>query len=335
MHQDIFQEVISFFSAHLPKSSPRICVAISAGGDSVALFQILKECASQIPLQKLGIIHVNHHLREGESDGDAAFVKKMAENAGVEFFCKDLDPPSFGIGLEEWGRIERYKFFSQIRETGGFDYIATGHTADDQAETVLLRLIRGCGLKGLSAIMPKRNDGIIRPMLTISRSRLRDFLAQRKIDFREDSSNKDLRFKRNWVRHELLARMVEQNPQTVMNLAHIADHARRSFAHFEPIFNTWRADNVAYENDGGFLILKAGLHDTSIASEALAEIFREKKISFDCRHINEVFENISKYSRIFLLRGGWCYSSVKESLKFSPSITVLKASFKISCKTIR
>jgi len=327
MQSDIYQEVISFFKTYFPHSSPRVCVAVSGGGDSVALFHILKECASQIPLQKLGIIHVNHHLRGKESNGDAELVKKLACHAVVDFYCKDLRPPFASSGLEEWGRKERYAFFSQIIEKNGFDYIATGHTADDQAETVLLRLMRGCGLKGLCAIAPTRNDGIIRPLLTISRSRLRDFLAQEKIDFTEDSSNKDLRFKRNWVRHELLARMVEQFPQTVLNLTSIADHARRSFASIGPIINTWKADNVTYENDGGFLILKTGLHDTSIAAEALAEIFREKKISFDCHHINEVFENISKNSKIFLLRGGWCYSSLKESLKFSPSISVLKARF--------
>jgi tRNA(Ile)-lysidine synthetase-like protein len=327
MQSDIFQEVISFFKTYFPHSSPRVCVAVSGGGDSVALFHILKECASQIPLQKLGIIHVNHHLRGKESDGDAALVKKLAEHAGVDFYCKDLRPPSASSGLEEWGRLERYAFFSQIQEKNGFKYIATGHTADDQAETVLLRLMRGCGLKGLCAIAPTRNDGIMRPLLTISRSRLRDFLAQEKIEFTEDSSNKDLRFKRNWVRHELLARMVEQSPQTVLNLTSIADHARRSFALIGPIINTWKANNVTYENDGGFLILKTGLHDTPIAAEALAEIFREKKIPFDCRHINEVFENISKNSKVFLLRGGWCYSSLKESVKFSPSISVLKARF--------
>jgi tRNA(Ile)-lysidine synthetase-like protein len=328
MQSDIYQEVISFFKTYFPHSSPRVCVAVSGGGDSVALFHILKECASQIPLQKLGIIHANHHLRGKESDGDAALVKKLAEHAGVDFYCKDLRPPSVSSGLEEWGRLERYAFFSQIQEKNGFDYIATGHTADDQAETVLLRLMRGCGLKGLCAISPIRNDGIIRPLLTISRSQLRDFLVQGKIDFREDSSNKDLRFNRNWVRHELLARMVEQSPKTVLNLTSIADHARRSFAIIGPIINTWKAHNVAYEHDGGFLILKTGLHDTPIAAEALAEIFREKKISFDCRHINEVFENSSKNSRIFLLRGGWCYYSLKESLEFSPSISVLKARLK-------
>ena len=137
--------------------------------------------------------------------------------------------------------------------------------------------MRGCGLKGLCAIAPTRNDGIIRPLLTISRSRLRDFLAQEKIDFTEDSSNKDLRFKRNWVRHELLARMVEQFPQTVLNLTSIADHARRSFASIEPIINTWKADNVTYENDGGFLILKTGLHDTSIAAGSLPKFSGKKK----------------------------------------------------------
>ena len=329
MQPDIFQEVISFFNTYFPNSSPRVCVAVSGGGDSVALFHILKECAPQIPLQKLGVIHVNHHLRGRESDGDAALVKNIAEQAGVDFYCKDLRRlPAASSGLEEWGRLERYAFFSQIQEKNGFDYIATGHTADDQAETVLLRLMRGCGLKGLCAIAPIRNDGIIRPMLTISRSQLRDFLAQKKMDFREDSSNKDLRFKRNWVRHELLARMVEQAPQTVLNLTSIADSARRSFAGIQPIINTWKAHNVADEHDGGFLILKTGLQDTPIAAEALAEIFRKKKISFDCRHINEIFENSSKNSRIFLLRGGWCYYSLKESLNFSPSISVLKARFK-------
>ena len=116
MQSDIYQEVISFFKTYFPHSSPRVCVAVSGGGDSVALFHILKECASQIPLQKLGIIHVNHHLRGKESNGDAELVKKLACHAVVDFYCKDLRPPFASSGLEEWGRKERYAFFSQIIE---------------------------------------------------------------------------------------------------------------------------------------------------------------------------------------------------------------------------
>jgi len=90
--------------------------------------------------KRLSIVHVNHRLRGGESDADALFVKNMAQGAGLEFFLKELEKPPGMTGLEEWGRRERYAFFSRIRETEGFSFIATGHTADDQAETVLMRI---------------------------------------------------------------------------------------------------------------------------------------------------------------------------------------------------
>ena len=124
--------------------------------------------------------------------------------------------------LEATARKLRYQFLRSLVASGQVDRVAVGHTADDQAETVLMRLIRGAGPQGLAAIQPTLPGGIIRPLITVRVKDLRAWLHKRGVVWREDSSNQDLRLRRNLVRHELLPSLVKINPSIVKNLAHTA-----------------------------------------------------------------------------------------------------------------
>jgi tRNA(Ile)-lysidine synthase len=278
----------------------------------------------RLGIQRLGIIHVNHRLRGTESDADALFVKNMADGAGAEFFIKELEKPQGTAGLEEWGRRERYAFFSHIRETERFSFIATGHTADDQAETVLMRIMRGCGLKGLRSLLPVREDGVIRPLLAVSRHSLRAWLAERKIEFREDSSNEDIRFKRNWIRRDVLPNIAAESPTAVKRIAQMADHARIGWNILQPVIKNWMACNVVRKSEVCSILLKSGLDDRAIAEEALAEFFREKEIPFERRHIISLLSNASRTTGTFLLPAGWRYSCAADIVEFFKGDNSLK-----------
>ncbi|MGB7567522.1 MAG: tRNA lysidine(34) synthetase TilS [Chitinivibrionales bacterium] len=326
MHPDgICEEVAVFFRSFLPDSPKSVCVAVSGGGDSVALFRVLDSLKERLRIGRLAVVHVNHRLRGSESDADALFVKNLARDAGADFFMKELEKPQGIAGLEEWGRRERYAFFSRVRETERFTFIATGHTADDQAETVLMRLMRGCGLKGLRSLLPVREDGVIRPLLTVPRESLRDWLAEREIGFREDSSNTDLRFKRNWIRSEVLPAIVAKSPDAVNRIARTADHARTAWNALRPIIDAWTESNVTRENKGRYAVSKSGLVGTAIAEEAIAEFFRDKEIPFERRHITALFSNASRTNGTFLLPGGWRYSCAGDIVEFFKGNNSLKA----------
>jgi tRNA(Ile)-lysidine synthase len=321
MHPDeICEEVMVFFRSFISEPSPNVCVAVSGGSDSVALFWALHSLKERLGFQRLAIVHVNHHLRGSESDADALFVKNMALGAGADFFIKDLEKPQSKAGLEEWGRRERYAFFSRIRETERFSFIATGHTADDQAETVLMRITRGCGLKGLRSLLPVRDDGVIRPLLTISRQGLRAWLAKRKIEFREDSSNEDVRFKRNWIRQEVLPNIIAKSPNAVKRIAQMADHARIGWNILQPLIKNWTANNVVCKKPGRYALLKSGLTDRAIAEEAIAEFFRGKEIPFERRHIVSLLSNAARTNGTFLLPAGWRYSCTVDIVEFFKNI---------------
>jgi tRNA(Ile)-lysidine synthase len=188
-HDIIFKNVIDFFDTHIPPApqGKSICAAVSGGCDSVALFYALFALRDRLGITRLGIAHVNHRLRGAESDADAAFVKEMGVKAIVPFHEKILGPRPPRGGMEEWARAERYGFFRNLCTAEGYDYIATGHTADDQAETVFMRIMRGSGLKGLCAIAPVREDHVIRPLLNINRASLCAWLKEKDNHVRPNS----------------------------------------------------------------------------------------------------------------------------------------------------
>jgi tRNA(Ile)-lysidine synthase len=206
----------------------RIIAAVSGGPDSVCLLEILL----QLNLPVSGIAHLNHKLRGEESDADESFVEQLARQHALPFFVQAAAP--FSRNLEQSARRARQQFFRQLLQEGKADRIALGHTRDDQAETVLLRLLRGSGLRGVAGILPVTKEGLIRPLFDVTRAQIEAFLHGNNIPYRQDRSNLDPRFTRNRVRHDLLPKLAaEYNPNIRSALAHFADTAREDEALLE------------------------------------------------------------------------------------------------------
>ena len=181
-------------------------MAVSGGADSVALLRLFEELHGELGIT-LCVLHFNHQLRGTDSGADEAFVKSLTGARGLECFTETADVAAIAKqrhwNLEDAARRLRYQFFDTVISRGAADWVATAHTADDQAETVLARMIRGTGLAGLSSIHPVRGK-IIRPLIGVRRDDLRSFLAERKQEWREDATNRDTQRLRARVRHRLL-----------------------------------------------------------------------------------------------------------------------------------
>lgn len=200
-------------------------VAVSGGADSVCLLHVLRELAPRWDL-RLHVLHVNHRLRGAESDRDAEFVCDLAAQFGFPYAVDERGLDRTGGNLEEAAREARLAFFARIIGNGQIQSVATGHTRSDQAETVLFRFLRGAGTAGLAGIRPVTSSGLVRPLLEIDREEVLAYLRERGIAWREDSTNRDVRFDRNRIRHELMPQLARDwNPALPQMLAQVADWA--------------------------------------------------------------------------------------------------------------
>ncbi len=201
-------------------------VAVSGGADSVALLDFLAT-GSGLGL-RLVVAHVNHGLRGAEADADERFVRGLAERYGLTMATTRADVRALSrqrrLSLEEAGREARYAFFEAVAGQYGATRIALAHHRDDQAETVLMRLIRGAGVDGLSGMRPRSGDGrYVRPLLSVTRRAIVGYLRKKGLAWQEDASNQDQRFLRNRVRHELLPLLASYNPAIAERLAATAE----------------------------------------------------------------------------------------------------------------
>src|SRR5215831_19836384 len=175
------------------EAGQRAGVAVSGGADSVCLLHVLRELAPRWNLH-LTVLHLNHKLRGRESDEDADFVRCLAAGLNLPLQIREADLRNSGDNLEQAAREARRAFFAESMAAHKLDRIATGHTPTDQAETVLFRFLRGAGTAGLAGIRPVTVEGIVRPLLEIERAEIEQFLGERNIAWREDSSNRSLEF---------------------------------------------------------------------------------------------------------------------------------------------
>ncbi|MBL8237400.1 MAG: tRNA lysidine(34) synthetase TilS, partial [Bryobacterales bacterium] len=202
----------------LPAGS-HVGVAVSGGADSVFLLHFL---AARGNLE-LTVLHVNHGLRGADSDGDAAFVEALAGELRLPFSGHRMGAATGN--LEQYCRRERMAFFARAMAGGRVGRVATGHTATDQAETVMMRLLRGAGTTGLRGILPVTAEGLIRPLLGVSREEVRGWLRERGYEWREDATNEAEDFLRNRVRRRLLPVMRELDGECEAALGRVAELA--------------------------------------------------------------------------------------------------------------
>jgi tRNA(Ile)-lysidine synthase len=215
----VLDRISAFFSTLAGVPGKRIALGVSGGADSVFLLTSLCE----LNLAH-AVLHVNHKLRGSESDADEAFVRSLASRHGLPFHTAPL-PPAEGNTEQEARRL-RYRFFADCISQDLCDSVATGHTLDDQAETVLFRFLRGSGTAGLSGIRPVTSEGILRPLLNLRREEIRAWLTARHIAWREDASNANLDFQRNRIRRNILPELGQLNPSLPEVLASTAAWAR-------------------------------------------------------------------------------------------------------------
>jgi len=209
-----------------------VLLAVSGGADSVALLRAMAALKKQGSGQLI-VAHFNHKTRGAASDEDERFVYELGQQLGLTCEVGRAQPNEAPACDEQTWRNQRYEFLQATAERTGARYIATAHTADDQAETILHRIIRGTGISGLGGIPRVRTLGhasLIRPILEVRREQLLGYLKKLKQDFRSDVSNEDCQFIRNRIRHELLPLLVSNyNPQVVsalLRLGRVASSAQ-------------------------------------------------------------------------------------------------------------
>jgi tRNA(Ile)-lysidine synthase len=198
----------------------RVVVAVSGGADSTALAHVLARLAPGMGARVVGLAHLNHQLRPS-ADEDQAFCRGLAETLGVPFEAGRADIPGeaqrLRTSIEDAARQVRYAFLTEAVGRLGGTRIGVGHTRNDQAETLILRLLRGAGPAGLAGIHPVAG-AVVRPFLDVTRTEVERFLTDEGIVWREDPTNRDVTIPRNWIRHELLPRLSEQTGAGVVDV---------------------------------------------------------------------------------------------------------------------
>lgn len=200
----------------------RILLTVSGGADSVAMLHLFSQTNFH-----LGIAHCNFHLRGEESDQDEELVNKLAKEYKLPWFRVDFNTTAYasehGISIEMAARELRYTWFEKIRSENNYHYIATAHHQDDLIETFFINLTRGTGIRGLTGFRPKK-EKLIRPMLFANREAIMEYVLREKLEYREDSSNSDVKIIRNKFRHQILPAFLEINPAFRQNILESIDN---------------------------------------------------------------------------------------------------------------
>ena len=254
---------VSVRAKRLFQPGARILVAVSGGPDSVALLSLLAALAPSWQLS-LWAVHVNHGLRGTESQEDARFVSALCDQLGVRVIIEHADLSEAasrrkGLSLQELARDRRYAIVARVAEEVSADKVALGHTADDQAETLIMWVLRGSGTGGLAGIPVARGSLFVRPLLEITRAEILEYLAVEGVAYRSDSSNASDLYLRNRVRHGLLPALKRFNPGVVKVLMRQADILREEDWCLEQLTAAQLTALSRTEPDGRILVDRDGL----------------------------------------------------------------------------
>ena len=335
------QSVRAYIRKHdLVRPGDRLGVAVSGGADSVALLQILTELRQELGII-LSVIHLNHKLRGAEADEDEHFVRQLAAAHEFEFLCESWDVKSHcaskKLSLETAARELRYEFFARALSSERLNKIATAHTIDDQAETVLLKLARGAGTRGLAGIYPKiavrcppssiGQDNhaspaspkfIVRPLLSAHHRELESYLDEIGQPWREDSSNRELLYTRNRVRHEVLPRLAKLvNSRVYETLAEAGEIARseeefwsREVARLLP--TVWKP----HGSGGSISRKKLDEFDRAVRRRVVRSVAQSLGLLLEFKHVEEVL-NLGRENGRAALPQNWSATLVKGEIRFS------------------
>ncbi len=252
----------------------KVLVGLSGGADSVFLLESLTSIRNVLDFE-IACAHVNHGIRGAEADNDQEFCRNLCSEKNIDFHEKFCDIPVIAakrkISEETCGREERYSFFKLLCEKHGFNKIAVAHNMNDSVETVIINMIRGASLKGLSGI-EQINGNIIRPVINITRQEIESYLHSKGIQYRTDSTNSTLDYTRNKIRHLILKEMENINP-SVVNTIHTNSHNIRCDIDF---LNEYTKKLKCIENSGDEVFIDKNIFDSqhpSIKKRILIDAF--------------------------------------------------------------
>ncbi len=217
------------FASRFISHKDSVLVGLSGGADSVCLLHFLQYLSKEKHFA-LAAVHVNHGLRGPEADKDEQFCQRLCQQLGIDLYIRQVDAfktaQRYALSPEHGARKARYRAYQTIAKKWGATKLALGHHLDDQAETILLNLLRGTNVKGLAGIPLCRplcaGVEIVRPLLCITRADVERYIKQNKLSYVTDQTNFDDAYRRNWVRHTLLPLLEEKQPQIREHLAHFA-----------------------------------------------------------------------------------------------------------------
>lgn len=304
---DLRDKVFNFTSEKdLFSKDCHVLVGLSGGADSMTLLHMLTNWETPI---RVSAIHIHHGLRGEWADRDEGFVREYCEKNAIPLTVVRADVAILAktthMSLEEAGRCVRYEHFEATRRAIGADYVLTAHTADDQTETVLMHLVRGCGIDGLTGI-PFARGNIRRPLLCCTRAEIEAYCARCSLPYVTDESNTDIRYMRNNIRHRFLPLLEEINPSVDRALLRLRKHA---------------ADDVEYLNqqaetalsaarcDEGFSAETMLAHHAAIRRRMIRLMLRDAHISLiEEAHILAADEAISHRNGLVSLPDGYIFS---------------------------
>jgi tRNA(Ile)-lysidine synthase len=337
----VIDQVRQYIRRHgLLRPGDRVAVAVSGGADSVALLRILLELRPELGIV-LSVAHFHHGIRGAEADSDQQFVRELAGAFGLELHAGAGDVPAHArvqkASLEAAARELRHRWFAQLVNGSKADKVATAHTLDDQAETVLMRLLRGTGSLGLAGIFPvQEQKGLVRPLLAVTRRQVESYLTVMGQAWREDSTNQDLSRTRNRIRQELLPLLEQKfNPAIRRTLADLAEVARGEAEYWgkqaasllprlvragKPSRSGRTASREAANTLALDLTSMAAL-PLALQRQVLHQIGRQLGVAFEFTHIQQLTELILEKPgtrRVVLPSGLRAVRSFRE-LSFSPA----------------
>ena len=272
-------------------NNQKVLLAVSGGVDSMVLLHLFEKSGFEY-----GIAHCNFKLRGDESDADEEFVKTQVLIHGVPAFFETFETKEYanihGISIEMAARELRYEFFEKVRIENGFDFIATAHHQDDLIETFFLNLSRKTGIKGLTGIKEKAGT-IIRPLLFAGRGEIENYATEHYIEFREDSSNSEVVFQRNFLRHKILPLFSELNPSFKKNILASIENLKDAEQVYSGFLQSDKKEVVS-ENKNETVINIEGLRKTSFQKILLFEIL--SAFNFNATVVDEIFKSFSTES---------------------------------------
>ena len=294
------QKVLRFIDEkNLLEKDDRILVALSGGPDSVFLLHFLNKYSKKFKIS-LSALHINHGLRGKAALADEHFCKKLTKKSGIRFYSVKRDVKALAqklkISTEEAGRLIRYEEFEKFSAKEGFSKIATAHNADDNAETVLLNLIKGTGLNGISGI-PFSRGKIIRPLLVLTKEEIIQYLEFYKIDYRTDLTNLQSEYERNFLRNKVIPLIKKRLNPSLENTLLKSSGVFREINNFVKKRLNDEVKNLVLKKDDIVSILLAGLDkiDSELRGEAIRLVFeKEYKIKLSFQEVKRIFSLIEK-----------------------------------------